>query len=93
MTDVMPRKPEPEAPAGGQPTLVTPRLRLRPLRAADAAQIALHAGDRKVAWMTTRIPHPYPPGAAEAVVERARGAARRTRRSGRSTAAATARTG
>jgi RimJ/RimL family protein N-acetyltransferase len=54
------------------PTLVTPRLRLRPLRPSDAAQIALHVSDAKLARMTTRIPHPYPPGTAEALIERVR---------------------
>jgi len=57
-----------------QPDLSTPRLRLRPLRRADAALIALHASDFKVARMTTSIPHPYPPGAAEAYVAGCRAA-------------------
>lgn len=54
----------------GPTELTTPRLRLRPLRRRDAALIGLHASDRRVAWMTTTIPHPYPPGQAEAFVER-----------------------
>lgn len=45
---------------------------LRGLVPADAGPIALYAGDRRVAWMTGTIPHPYPPGAAEAFVEAAR---------------------
>ena len=49
----------------------TPRLRLRPLQARDAALVALYASDRRVAWATAVIPHPYPPGAAEAFIERA----------------------
>ncbi|MBP7241986.1 GNAT family N-acetyltransferase [Amaricoccus sp.] len=53
-----------------QPDIVTARLRLRPLRPRDAALIALHAGDRRVAAATALIPHPYPPGAAEAFIER-----------------------
>jgi RimJ/RimL family protein N-acetyltransferase len=53
-----------------QPEIVTPRLRLRALRPRDAALIALYASDRRVAWTTAQIPHPYPPGAAEAFVER-----------------------
>ena len=47
---------------------------LRPLRASDAAPIALHCADLRVARMTTRIPHPYPPGAAETFVADAAGA-------------------
>jgi RimJ/RimL family protein N-acetyltransferase len=53
-----------------QPELNTPRMRLRPLRRADAALIELYVSDPRVARMTTRIPHPYPPGTAEAFVER-----------------------
>jgi RimJ/RimL family protein N-acetyltransferase len=60
MTDVTLRQPE----------LTTPRLRLRPLRPKDAAQIALHCSDARVARMTARIPHPYPPGTAEALIDR-----------------------
>ena len=44
--------------------LETERLWLRWPRAADAARIAELAGEREVAEMTARIPHPYPPGAA-----------------------------
>ena len=56
--------------------IAAPRLRLRPLGPRDAALVALYASDRRVAWTTARIPHPYPPGAAEALIERvtARGA-------------------
>lgn len=56
--------------------LTTPRLRLRPLRFSDAGLIGLFAGDARVARMTTGIPHPYPPGGAEAFVVRARTASR-----------------
>ena len=55
-----------------QPELVTPRLRLRRVRPADAALIGLYASDAKIARMTTSIPHPYPPGLAEAFVARMR---------------------
>ena len=53
-----------------QPEIVTPRLRLRRLRPRDAGLIALYCRDRRVAWTTAVIPHPYPPGAAEAFIER-----------------------
>lgn len=52
------------------PELVTPRLRLRRLRPSDAALIGLYTSDAALARMTERIPHPYPPGLAEAYVER-----------------------
>lgn len=55
----------------GPSEIATPRLRLRPLRRRDAALISLYASDRRVAWMTATIPHPYPPGQADAFVERA----------------------
>lgn len=42
-------------------TLETPRLFLRWPKAGDAAALATLAGDRRVAEMTTHIPHPYPP--------------------------------
>ncbi len=47
------------------------RFDLRPLRRSDMGLIELYAGDQRVARMTTSIPHPYPPGAAEAFVARA----------------------
>lgn len=50
-------------------TISTERLVLRPLRASDAGPITLHSSDRRVARMTTSIPHPYPPGAAQAYIE------------------------
>ena len=48
--------------------LTTDRLRLRALQAADEGPITMFAGDRRVAWMTGPIPHPYPPGAAAAYI-------------------------
>jgi RimJ/RimL family protein N-acetyltransferase len=54
--------------------LETDRLWLRWPRASDAARIAELAGDRGVAQMTARIPHPYPPGAAAEFVLTARAA-------------------
>ncbi|WP_340109550.1 GNAT family N-acetyltransferase [Pikeienuella sp. HZG-20] len=51
-------------------SIATERLTLRPPRAADAGPMALYAGDRRVAEMLEHVPHPYPPGAAEAFIER-----------------------
>jgi RimJ/RimL family protein N-acetyltransferase len=56
-----------------RPDLATPRLRLRRPTRADAALIHLYASDARVARMTTSIPHPNPPGSAEAFVERVAG--------------------
>lgn len=53
------------------PIVNAARFVLRPLKPSDAGLIQLYASDRRVAEMTTTIPHPYPPGAAEAFVERA----------------------
>jgi len=47
------------------------RFRLRPPRASDAGLLALHLADVRVAQSSRDIPHPYPPGAAEALIERA----------------------
>ncbi len=49
-----------------QPTLETPRLRLRPFRPSDAPDVQRLAGARAVASTTLTLPHPYPDGAAEA---------------------------
>ncbi|MCZ6840349.1 MAG: hypothetical protein O7G13_13860 [Alphaproteobacteria bacterium] len=47
------------------PALVeTHRLRLRRFNDQDAPVVAMLAGDRSVALMTERIPHPYPAGTA-----------------------------
>ena len=53
----------------------TERLTLRPLRASDAGPLSLYAGDRRVAEMLERVPHPYPPGAAEQFIARQRSGA------------------
>ncbi len=47
------------------------RFMLRPVRKSDAGLFAMYAGDRRVAEGTRSIPHPLPPGAAEAFVARA----------------------
>lgn len=52
--------------------LETPRLWLRWPRAADARAVMRLAGDRAVAEMTVRIPHPYPPEEAERFIFRSR---------------------
>ncbi len=48
------------------------RLVLRPVEDADAGLLEMYAGDQRVAHMTRSIPHPMPPGAAEAFVKAAR---------------------
>jgi RimJ/RimL family protein N-acetyltransferase len=57
------------------PVLASPRLTLRPLHPADAGPIGLWCGQYRVASMLARVPHPYPPGAAEAFIDRARSGA------------------
>jgi RimJ/RimL family protein N-acetyltransferase len=59
--------PQPAAPVD----VMTERLALRPVRRSDAGLFALYAGDKRVAEATQGIPHPLPPGAAEAFVARA----------------------
>ena len=54
-----------------QPVIEAERFRLRPLRKSDAGLLAHYAGDERVARFTRTIPHPIPPGATEAFVERA----------------------
>lgn len=53
--------------------LETPRLWLRWPQAGDATAVEAIAARREVAEMTARIPHPYPPGAAQAWIDGARG--------------------
>lgn len=50
------------------PVLRGDRLVLRPLRPSDAVALARHTADRRLAEATRSIPHPLPPGAAEAFV-------------------------
>lgn len=47
------------------------RFILRRVRKSDAGLFAMYAGDKRVAQATRSIPHPLPPGAAEAFVARA----------------------
>ncbi len=47
------------------------RFVLRPVHTSDAGLFHLYAGDVRVAEATRSIPHPLPPGAAEAFVTRA----------------------
>lgn len=54
-----------------QPLVQTERFDLRPIRVSDMGLLELYAGDRRVARMTTDIPHPVPPGLTEAFVTRA----------------------
>ena len=55
--------------ASGQ--IAAGRFVLRRVLRSDAGLFALHAGDRRVAEGTRSIPHPLPPGAADAFVDRA----------------------
>lgn len=50
-------------------TIATNRLLLRAPRASDAGPMTLHAGDKRVASMTTSIPHPYSMQMAETYIE------------------------
>jgi RimJ/RimL family protein N-acetyltransferase len=54
-----------------QPVIAAERFVLRPLRKSDAGLIGLYGGDERVARFTRSIPHPLPPGAIEAFIERA----------------------
>ena len=51
-------------------TIRTPRMLLRPPRPSDAGPLGHYCNDPRLARMTSTIPHPYPPGAAEAYLER-----------------------
>ena len=54
-----------------QPVIETDRFDLRPLRKSDQGLIEHYASDKRVARMTTSIPHPVPPGMTEDFVTRA----------------------
>jgi RimJ/RimL family protein N-acetyltransferase len=53
-----------------QPVIEAPRVTLRPLRKSDRGLLELYAGDLRVARATRTIPHPLPPGAADAFIAR-----------------------
>lgn len=54
-----------------QPVIETERFVLRPLKTSDVGLISHYTSEKRVARMTSSIPHPLPPGATEAYVERA----------------------
>lgn len=54
-----------------QPVITTDRFSLRPIQISDVGLMDLYAGDERVAWNTTTIPHPLPPGTSEAYIKRA----------------------
>lgn len=56
-----------------QPVIAAGRFVLRPLRKSDAGLIDMYLGDARVATSTPAVPHPLPPGTAEAYVARAMG--------------------
>ncbi|QXT38371.1 GNAT family N-acetyltransferase [Gymnodinialimonas ceratoperidinii] len=51
-----------------QAVIETPRMYLRPMRTSDAGLLGMYHADKRVAEMTTSIPHPLPPGAAESFI-------------------------
>ena len=69
-----------------QPVVAASRFLLRPLRTSDAGLIGLYTADERVARMTSRIPHPLPPGLDRGALSRRRACPDGPRMSGRSTA-------
>lgn len=63
-------------PTLDQPEVPADRFDLRPVRPSDAGLIEFYTSDDRVARATTSIPHPLPPGATEAFIDRAQDAAR-----------------
>ena len=49
----------------------SPRFELRPLRRSDEGLMTLYTSDKRVASMTSSIPHPLPPGSVEAFIAKA----------------------
>lgn len=62
-----------QEPIAGQSVIAADRFTLRPLRRSDAGLIAMYTADRRLAEGTRTIPHPLPPGATEAYIERSLG--------------------
>lgn len=52
------------------PQLAAERFVLRAVRKSDAGLIGFYTGDLRLSRMTSSIPHPLPPGASEAWVDR-----------------------
>jgi RimJ/RimL family protein N-acetyltransferase len=63
-------------PTFDQPEVSADRFDLRPVRPSDAGLIEFYTSDERVARATTSIPHPLPPGATEAFINRAQDATR-----------------
>lgn len=53
-----------------QPVISGERFHLRPVRRSDEGLLAMYAGDSRVANNTRSIPHPLPPGAISAFIQR-----------------------
>ena len=54
----------------GQMVIAAERFSLRPTRDSDVGLIQMFNSDERVARMTTSVPHPLPPGATEAFLNR-----------------------
>ncbi|WP_068114737.1 GNAT family N-acetyltransferase [Tropicimonas marinistellae] len=54
----------------GQSVIPSARITLRPLQKSDKGLLELYAGDERIARYTRSIPHPMPPGAVEAFINR-----------------------
>lgn len=54
-----------------QATVQADRFSLRPMRRSDAGLVAHYCADPRVANASRNIAHPFPPGTAEAMIERA----------------------
>ncbi|SLN59428.1 GNAT family N-acetyltransferase [Roseisalinus antarcticus] len=60
-----------------QPTIQADRFVLRPVRKSDVGLVSLYCGEKRMAEMTRSVPHPLPPGAVEAMIEKARAEGRK----------------